>query len=335
MLIKFEGIQTPTFCFDKPGNQPVTCISTFPYRPMQLQTYHEIWLDANILSQALAGRPNPNILSLVNVALENRFAINPMLALAEYNRGNDAMTAMEMMLARVPRMEEVYGFEFDMLAVTAQSAQLQIALDKDRQYIKSLSDLMIVIKYFFAKKNWGFKRRFETFARIVRAHLPSFVIVSYVACLYFFAKERRDLFESSFGKMQGDMYIHTDPAENRKNADNLASDLAIFTQTTAYPVTKNPVLFRIPYIATSDEGLALLLREIAYFRIYLEKGTGFGYPGFRQGGVMASHCPEVADVIVEKYLTDVPQEQIRMDKLDRIAEEILEGTFDHERYLDK
>jgi len=333
MHLKFNGIQNPIFHFDQLGNQPVTCMSTFPHRPMQIPTYHEVWLDANILSQIPAVQPDPNIASLVNAALANGFGMNPILALAEYNRGHDPMTAMDIMLNRVPRMEQVYGFEFDMLAVTRQSTQLTLYVDNDRKYVKSLSDFMIVIKYFFAKKDWSFKRRFETFAKFIKGHLPFFRIVLYVACLYFFAKERRDLFKSSFAKIQEAMHVHEDPIRNRKEADNLASDLAIFTQTTAYPVLNNPVLFRVPYIATSDQGLALLLREIAYFGIDIENGKGFGYPGFRAGGIMASYYPEAADTIVAQHLSNVPVDQIRLEKLDKVAEEILSGIFKYEEYL--
>jgi hypothetical protein len=96
---------------------------------------------------------------------------------------------------------------------------------------------------------------------------------------------------------------------------------------------KNPVLFRVPYIATSDQGLALLLREIAYFGIDIENGKGFGYPGFRAGGIIASYCPEAADTIVAQHLSNVPVDQIRLQKLDKVAEEILSGIFTYEEYL--
>ncbi len=334
MRIEFNGIATPAFRFDQVGGQTVSCISTFPRRPLQLPTYHEVWLDANILSQAPAANPNPNIDALIRNALQNAFGVSPFLAVAEYNRSHDPMTAMEMMLARVPRMEEVYGFDFDMLTVTSQSAQLPVYRDADLAYIKVLADLLIVVKFFYNIKAWGFKRRFEAYAKFVNRHLPSIMIVNYVACLYFFARDRRDLFESSFAKIQEAMHIHSTADRNRKEVHNLASDLAIFTQTTAFPVIQHPPRFRVPYIATSDEGFALLLRELAYFRMDITAGTGHGYPGFRPDGVMSTHCPASVGNTLQTYLVNLPVEPWRKDSLSNIAETILLEPFDYEKYVD-
>lgn len=334
MRIEFNGITNPAFRFDQAGYQIVSCISTFPRRPLQLPTYHEVWLDANILSQAPAADPNPNIDLLIRNALQNNLGISPFLALAEYNRSHDPLTAMDMMLARVPRMEEVYGFHFDMLTVTTQSVQLPLHRDADLAYIKVLADLLIVVKFFYNIKDWGFKRRFEAYAKFVHRHIPSIMIVNYVACLYFFARDQRGLFESSFAKIQEAMHVHPTEERNRKEAHNLASDLAIFTQTTAYPVVQNPPMFRIPYIATSDEGFALLLRELAYFRLDIDAGIGHGYPGFRPDGVMYSHCPVSVGDTLKKYLINLPVEPWRKDSLSIIAEKILLGSFDYKMYVD-
>jgi hypothetical protein len=253
-----------------------------------------------------------------------------MLALAEFNRLHDPMTAMDMMLNRIPRMEEVYGFHFDMDKVTEASAKLILSKSQDLEYVKNISDITIVLKYFYSIPNWSFSQKLEGYAKLVNSHLPNFLVMFYVACLYFFAKHNKRMFSSSIGKIDQAMNFFKSAVKNRKSSDNHASDIAMLTQTSAHPISPPPTKFRIPYIATSDEGMALLLREIAYFGVDADKGNG--YPGFRLDGIIAQNFPETFNTIYRKYMIGIPIDLNRLDNLHETAESILAGNFDHKKF---
>jgi hypothetical protein len=329
MNIAFAGNIIPIQTFSAPGGQPVICASTYYKNPLLIPKFNEIWLDTNLVSQT---GHNPNIASLVDFALKNKYHINPIFAIAEFNRGHDAITMTDMMLNRLPAMEERYGFPFfDLNQVTYQTARLPGVKVDDQEYVKLLSDFMIVVKYFYSRSNWNFEMRLTAYAKLVKSSLPHVAIVFYVASLYYFAKENRNLFESSFPKVQEAMRDYGSPESNRKEANNLASDLALFTQTTAAPVTFNPTMFRVPYIATSDIGLALLLQEICYFGINVKGGKGFGYPDLRIDGIMHKHAFAAVRSIRDEHLLDLKVQPERVQVLSEIAEKILAGNFDHRK----
>ena len=329
--VAFNSIKVPQYIFETAPHQPVWCISPILRRPLT-DTFHEIWLDTNVVSQSTY---NPNIAALVRVACAEKIALNPMFALAELHRSHEILAAGDLMLDKVPRFEEFYGYLFDMETVIGQSLHIGLNIEVDRLYVKRLADSALVIKYFYNKAGLSFEKRLEGFAKLVRDHLPYFAITFYVACLYFFAKEPsgKALFGKKLcSKIDGDMALLKDKKEeNLERALNLGSDMALHTQATAYPVTAPPHRFRIPYIATSDKGLALLLREIGYqaLSINSHKRIGQGWPAFREGGIMFSNCPPPAGDILERYLVDVPYVEERLTTLDAFAKAIASETFDH------
>lgn len=330
MRIEFTGKVIPVLTFSEEGGQSVTFASTFYKPPLCIPKYNEIWLDTNIISQR---EFNPNIASFVQMGIMCKFRINPVFALAEFHRGHDPITAADMMLNRLPRMEQMYNFTFDMDAVVHHAAHLPMMVDVDRAYIQNLSDMLLVVKYFYAKKDWSFEARLTAYAKLVKNHLPHFAIVFYVASVYYFAKQRRDLFELTFPKVQEAMHVHGSAEKNRKEADNLASDLAIFTQTTYAPINLEPTMFRVPYIATSDAGFALLLTELTYYGVNVENGKGHGSPGFKIGGVMHNETFGLVRKIVNDHLTNLPTSPERLEKLRTVSSNILDGTFDHRKMI--
>lgn len=327
---ELTSLHIPQFSSELREGQSVWCISPLTRRPV-METFHEVWLDTNILSQST---PNPNIAALMQMVRREKMGVSVLLALAELHRRHGPIEANELMLDKVPRFERFYGILFNIYEVTKQSQTIPLHSKIDSEYVKQLADTLLLIKYFYKKSGLDFESRLRGFAKVVRANLPPFFITFYVACIYFLVKERAELFGGSIKKkVDSDMAIYEDPTRNHTKAMNLASDLAMITQASAYCITRPPTRFRIPYIATSDRGFALLLREIAYVRLKINRQTkvGSGTPGFRPGGIMFAHCPPCARDIMKEYLPAVLVDHARLIPLNQFAENIAAGTFDHKK----
>ena len=314
-------------------HQQVTCAAPLLARPIPAQTFHEIWLDANILSQAKSAVRNPNVDAVISRGLKEGMKISPALAMIEFFSTNDIATAIDIIFKRLPVFEQLYECNFDMSEIAHLIERIPGYLGEVKTYRDGLSDYMIVIEnYFNLKDPWEVKC--EKFARLMKEEdLPFFLITYLVGCLYFYIKDHREEWPKEvFGKIQSDMKLKKSAELARKAADNRASDVIYFTSSLLNPVTKDGV-FHVAHVATSDLSLSFILKEICYIGIVFHKSlvTGLtacnGVPAYRPGGISDTQIAPVVKANIATYLSNGVENTSQLQNLSRVANKILQETY--------
>lgn len=274
--------------------QPIHLMSPFLSRPLYSDAWyrpiehvrHEIWLDSNLLSQAKAAVRNPNLESLIWWGTMRNIKFSIAHATLEKLRTSSVSDANDMLFKSAIALNELYDINIDPEQLVQANLQFLPYLAEQQKYIDRLAYYIVLIRSGFMHKA-GCARKCKSFVQYIAANLPKLIIPFFLGCLYFFVKDNRTKYQS-FGKLQSDMNVTGDYEKDWSSARNLANDFAIFTSSSLCIIPKDELSIRVPWIATSDAGLSLVLNELCYAVLNLHEGVGNGIPYLRPSGLMST-----------------------------------------------
>jgi hypothetical protein len=319
-----------------PPALPIYCGSPFMGRPLLYRTVVEVWPDVNILSHAKNDGTNPNISALSNWINENKFGFNVLPAYLEHHRTNDTVTAWDIAKQSAVALQEKYSFHINYLQFNKTSFEISQLSDWNHQYTDKLARFVVVIRYLYAA-NTSFEKRCSLLARMIGQKFPKALLVYLLGCLYFYVKENRTEFPVAFNKLQEDMQFGKDAADSWKRARNFASDISFFTQTSLHPLEPAPPRIRVPYIATTDPALILILQELCYQEVFVSGSVGQGTPRYRPGSIAHNKLDQLTRTNIFKYIVPLVVENSSVNQqedaeLKNVADQILARTFSHKNY---
>jgi hypothetical protein len=315
---------------------PIYCGSPFMGRPFLYPTTVEVWPDVNILAYAKNEGTNPNISALSDWIRENKFGFNVLPAYLEHHRTNDTVTAWDIAKNSTNALHEKYGFHIDYLEFNKQSVEIPKVGVWNHEYTDRLAYFVVVIRYLYTI-NTTFEKRCFLLAKMMGQKFPKAILVYLLACLYFYVKDNRREFPIAFDKLQEDMQPGKDAADSWKRARNFASDISFFTQTSLYPIRPSPPRLRIPYIATTDPALVLILQQLCYLDVLVNRSVGRGTPRYRPGSIAHDKLDQLTRNNIFKYIVPFIEDNKSKNEqedaeLKNVANQILAGTFFHKVY---
>ena len=305
-------------------------------RPFLYPTTIEVWPDVNILAYAKNDGTNPNISALSDWIRENRFGFNVLPAYLEHHRTNDTVTAWDIAKNSTNALHVKYGFHIDYLEFNKQSVEIPKVGVWNHEYTDRLAYFVVVIRHLYTT-NTTFEKRCFLLAKMIGQKFPKAILVYLLACLYFYVKDNRTKFPNAFDKLQEDMQPGKDAADSWKRARNFASDISFFTQTSLHPIRPSPPCLRIPYIATTDPALVLILQQLCYLDVLVSGSVGQGTPRYRPGSIAHDKLDQLTHNNIFKYIVPLIEENKAKNEqedaeLKNVANQILAGNFSYKDY---
>lgn len=306
-------------------------------RPFLYPTAVEVWPDVNILAHAKNEGTNPKIAALTKWIRENEFGFNVLPAYLEHHRTNDKVTAWDIAKKSTVALQEKYNFQRNYSEFTNKSFEIPYFSGWNHWYTDRIAHLVVVIRHLYSIDT-SFEKRCLILAKMIGQKFPKMLFIYLLACLYFYARDNRSKFPAkAFDKLQEDMQFGKDAADSWRRALNFASDISFFTQTSLYPIQTSPLRIRVPYIATSDPALILMIQELCYLEIFVSKGTGKGTPRYRPGSIAHDKIHRLTRDNVMTHIVpliiDNPDINEQEDaELKSVATQILDGTFSLKEY---
>ena len=333
MQIDFDGEPIGVDRFETDKEDSIFCISPYLANPSQGKFQSSLWLDTNVMLRTTATNIKPNIQALLKWANDRGMSINLDLAIWELLRSK----SLEECLARVEECTSALRVKFGLdVSQEMWIKQTQYRYEHTKvfdEYIDQQTRYLIIIKYFYHQSG-AFEEKCESFARFIHDYLPFFRTTYLAGVLYLFAKQKGYLFEDKIkAKWQSDM-DRSQPSKHLTKAKNAASDLAVLTFVTYLPLIPFTSIFNVPYIATSDCGLAGFLSEIGYNGIHIggPYPVGNGIVGYREDSIArVQNISSIANQLSEKFSFDKEpiddDRNLRLKNLSNISEIILDHDF--------
>lgn len=316
---------------------PIYCASPFMGQPLLCQTVVEVWPDVNILAHARVHGTNPNVTALSEWVRESKFGFDVLPAYLEHHRTNDTLTAWDIAKNSAIALHDKYGFEINHFELIRKSLDIPLYSLWNHEYTDSLAYFVVVIRYLYSTTT-TFEKRCSILAKMIGQKFPKFTMIYYLACLYFYVRDNRLTFPDAFDKLQEDMQTGDSIQSSWKNARNFASDITFFTRSSLYPIQPFPLRVRVPYIATTDAALILILQQICYTDVRVSGSIGNGYLRYRPGTVADIKLSQlVKENIIRHIVPFIVQDDVRRQEEDaelkRVANEIVAGNFSHKDYF--
>jgi hypothetical protein len=333
MDIDFDGEPIEIEVFETEKEDSVYCISPYLATTHQAQFKSSLWLDTNVMLRTASTNIKPNIQKLLAWANARGMDINLDLAIWELSRS----IPIDECLAKVEECTKALRMKFGLNVpheMWIRQTQYRYAHSAEfNKYIDEQTCYLIIIKYFY-HLNGAFEKKCELFASFIHDYLPLFRTTYLAGVLYFFAKQRGDLFEKKIKRKWHSDMDRGQSSTHLKQAKNAASDLVVITFVTYLPLIPLTSILNIPYIATSDHGLAGFMSEIGYNGINIggPYSIGNAIVGYREKSIARSqNISAIADQLYEKFSLNRnlsnDDRNLRLKNLSNISEIILEKDF--------
>lgn len=333
MEIDFDGEPIEIEVFETEKEDSVYCVSPYLATTCQARFKSSLWLDTNVMLRAASTNIKPNIQELLAWANERGMDINLDLAIWELSRS----ISIDECLAKVEECTKDLRMKFGLNVpheMWMKQAQYRYVHSEEfDKYIDEQTCYLIIIKYFY-HLGGAFEKKCELFASFIHDYLPFFRTTYLAGVLYLFAKQRGDLFEKKIKRKWHSDMDRGQPLTHLKKAKNAASDLSVITFATYLPLIPFTSVLNIPYIATSDHGLAGFMSEIGYSGINIggAYSIGNGIVGYREKSIArADNISSIANELYEKFslnrnLSNYDR-NLRLRNLSYIFEIILNRDF--------
>jgi hypothetical protein len=284
------------------NHRKITCVAPLYSKPSVTMysnvvvnpTIHAMFVDSNVLSFVDNGDENEQVTDLFRWANANKMAISPIVAILEQLKQEiSEEESAEHIRRKVRRLNDQYEANIDMVLVEHALFMAPVVIAQDRDYVGILADFFIVVRHFYHQKS-TFERKCKLLANLMQKCFPQLAIAYYIACLYFYVGSNPKMFDDGKRKCQGDMEQSKDVTQARKDAHNFAFDISMITRSTM-PLVDDNGAFVIPYIATGDNGLAFLLKEICFRQIHYVEGRSQPMVAYRPGSRAYYHVRETVE----------------------------------------
>lgn len=229
-------------------------------------------LDLNIVSHIRKKKPNKNLAALLAWAVHKNVEVNPTISIAELFRShNNPKHALN---EYIEVLNKNYNYDIPVNALKDLSdTYTQVNLRKN---VEMITDFLVTIKYIYNKK-LSLNDKIISLSNIIKENnLPIFGFAYLFACTSFLVKHNPSLFDiETVNKVNKDMTFSSTIDKERKKLSNTASDLILFISSIEHFHVLGEENVNFVYIASSDVTTKLLLSELCYGMITLNKELKF------------------------------------------------------------